>query len=511
MMEKTEKLHINIKTAWTLTVFVLFCFYMFWPVNFYLAESVKATYYMIVVPLLVGGVLYFRRLRDGLEYRFLVGFWLWFCLTRIINGNPTLKYDFQFVFDLALMLPFLAQGLSQTRDERRIFLDSLSAAVGGYHFAVGLIALSAFLRRTIIINPITEGSLGIIAEYDYARINIFDTHANVTGYWFLMALFLMIYEFFACRKKLWRIPILLSAAVDLIVIAITYSRSVRVSMALALALMTAVLLYTWLHKKSRLLCGVVVTVGMLAVAWAAFEGSALCADVMATLSYEISGTRPLAETVQQAELPEDDGLAEAGETAGSGRDPHAIVTTLSIRAGEMKASPMELSSKGLVHSDPRPKTGTLDELSSARLQIWRSAFQAIGVDPSILWKGQLVKDTMTVANTFSDPEATGGEPAHFHNSLIQVLMTTGIPGLLFAGGFLVLLVFHSLRLLFSSESSVSLETRMLALPVIASLPHFMLEAALFTTCDVRTLFFFLMCGMALGAERSIVKTEEKTE
>lgn len=500
MAHTFPRLITNRKTAWSWAVFILLCYYMVWPVNFYLAESVKVTYYVILVPLLVGGVMYFRRLQDGLEYRLLLGYWLWFSLSRIINNNPTLKYDFQFVFDLSLMLPFFALGLAQSREERRKYLDWLSAAVGGYHFIVGLIALLAFLRRANVINPITEGSLGIITEADYARINVFDTHPNVTGFWFLMALFLMIYEFFACRKKLWRIPILASAAVDLIVIAISYSRSVRVSMALAMALLAAMLLFKLLEKRSRVLCWTVIVVGMLAVVWAAYEGSGLCADVMATLSYEVSGTRPMAEAVQQT-----DGGA-AGATRAQYPFPAEAVTLSGPRTG-LSASPAELSSGGLVRSDPRVKSGSLEDVSSGRIYIWRGAFQAIGVDPSVLWKGKLVKDVMTIANTFIDPALTWGEPAHFHNSLLQVLMTTGVPGLAFAGAFLALLVYRSLRLLFCRDMRVTAAMRSLALPVVATLPHFMLEAGLFTTCDVRTLFFFLMCGMALGAEREIGKEE----
>lgn len=501
MAHTFPRLLTNRKTAWSWAVFLLLCYYMVWPVNFYLAESVKATYYVIIVPLLVGGVLYFRRLQDGLEYRLLLGYWLWFSLSRIINNNPTLKYDFPFIFDLALMLPFFALGLAQSREERRKYLDWLSAAVGGYHFVVGLIALSAFLRRTIIINPITEGSLGIIAESDYARINVFDTHPNVTGFWFLMALFLMIYEFFACRKKLWRIPILASAAVDLIVIAISYSRSVRVSMALALSLLAAMILFKLLEKRSRVLCWAVILVGMMAAAWAAYESSGLCADVMATLSYEVSGTRPTTEAVQQT-----DGGAAAGATRAEYPFP-AEAAALSGQRAVSSASPAELSSGGLVRSDPRAKSGSLEAVSSGRIYIWRGAFQAIGVDPSVLWKGKLVKDVMTIANTFIDPALTWGIPAHFHNSLLQVLMTAGIPGLAFAGAFLALLVYRSLRLLFCRDMRVTAAMRTLALPVVATLPHFMLEAGLFTTCDVRTLFFFLLCGMALGAGREIGKEE----
>ena len=63
----------------------------------------------------------------------------------------------------------------------------------------------------------------------------------------------MIYQFFHCEKKLWRIPILLSAALDLIIIAITYSRSARLCMAMTFGLLAAMLLHQVLQHKPRFL------------------------------------------------------------------------------------------------------------------------------------------------------------------------------------------------------------------------------------------------------------------
>ena len=100
------------KQLYMLAVFLVFCFYMLWPVNFYLAETIKSTYYMIFVPLLVGGVLYFRGLRDGMEFRLLAAYWLWFWITRVINENAALQEDFELFFDLGLMLPLFALGLT---------------------------------------------------------------------------------------------------------------------------------------------------------------------------------------------------------------------------------------------------------------------------------------------------------------------------------------------------------------------------------------------------------------
>ena len=57
--------------------------------------------------------------------------------------------------DFALILPFFSLGSALTRKERLLFLDCLSAVVGGYYLLIGSIGLTAFLLHTQVINPFT--------------------------------------------------------------------------------------------------------------------------------------------------------------------------------------------------------------------------------------------------------------------------------------------------------------------------------------------------------------------
>ncbi len=337
---------------------------------------------------------------------------------------------------------------------------------------IGIIALSAFLRRTQFVNPITGGYLGIDGATDFLRINILDTHANVTAYWYLMALFLMIYQFFHCKRKLWRITIVLSSLLDLLVIAVSYSRSVRLSMALAFAMLAGALTLRFFTRAARIPRVLIAAAAALFVLFVAYEGSALTASVAATLSNQIISPRTIVEPAAENESPKTQSTSE-------------------VSAQAAPSPPL------LAQRDPR-KTDTLDLLSSGRLHIWRSAFQVLAVKPSVLWKGQLSSEVMTIANTFTNPAETGGVPAHFHNSLLQVLMTTGLPGLLMALAFLFFVIRRAVFLLGRAVHSAPLDILCVALPVIASLPHFLLESCLFTSIDARTLFYFLMCGMLTG-------------
>ena len=462
---------------------------MLLPLNVYQIGTVQDTLLLFIVPVLVAAVFYFRRFRDGAEYKLLFAYWAWFWFSRALNGSPLLDYDFRVFFDLSLMMPFFAFGTALTRAERTRFLDWLSAVVGGFYFIFGLIALYAFLHRSMYEMPILGRDIGIIREAGYARINFFDNHPNTPGYWYYISLFLMIYQFFHCEKKLWRIPILLSAALDLIILAITYSRSARLCMAFTFGLLTAMLLLQILQNKPRSLRMVLTLAAAVLVMVASYEGSGLCADTMATLSYEITDMRPASQSSEQSTNPE-------GAVRGEGRIP---VHPMPLSSGKRETPGAVNMRSGLVQSDPRPKSGDLNDLSSNRIEIWRAALQAIAVKPSVLWRGQLCDDVMTITHTIMGPDVPDGPPINLHNSLLQILMTAGLPALLFAAAFLILMFYKGLRSLFCNR--YPLEDRILILPVVTVLPRIMLESSLFTSTNIRTLFFFLMCGMTLGLTR----------
>ena len=479
------KLHIERRGVWTVTVFLLICYYMLLPANLYHIETVQNTYYLCVVPVLVAAVFFFRRFCDGAEYKLLFAFWIWFWFSRALNGSPLLGQDFRVFFDLSLMMPFFAFGSAMTKAERVRFLDWLSAVIGGFYFSIGLIALVAFLHRSMYEIPALGGNIGIIREAGYARINFFDIHPNISAYWYLISLVLMIYQFFHCSKKLWRIPILLSAVLDLIVIAITYSRSVRLCMALLFGLLASILLLQVLYNKPSFLRMVLTLVVAAFVLVVSYEGSALCADAMATLSYEITDTRPASEAKAQSASP-----AEAVQA-----ENHRSVHPMPLSSGRREVPKAVSLSSGLVQSDPRPRSGDLNDLSSNRIEIWRACFQAIDEMPSVLWRGQLCDDVMAITLRIMGPNVPGGAPPHLHNTLLQILMTTGLPGLLLAASFLMLVLYKGFLFLFCSR--FPLDDRILVLSVLAALPHIMVESFLFTSTDLRTLFFFLMCGILI--------------
>ena len=449
--------------AYAATVLALFVMFMVWQVNVYLFNSIKSTYYMVIVPVLVAGTLYFKGFKNGPEYALLLVYFGWFFCSRILNGDAALVNDFDTLFDLSLMLPLFLLGIALDRDGRKRFLDWLSAIVGGYYFLLGIICIVAFITRREYVNPITGGLLGIKSVESFDRINILDINVCATSFWFLMPLTLMIYEFFACRKKLWRVPIVLSALVDFSVIAITYTRSVKLSVSFCIALLAVLLVLEYVKIKKRAVQALLLAAVFAAAAPLTYKSFDLVAN----------GLGHVSDAVLAAEAPESAAPVQTAEPAAA------------------EAAAEEEPAEAYV--DPRGWNGDLNSFSSGRMEIYGAAITTIQRNPSILLKGCLVKDSMTVL----DEVLTRSQP-HFHNFLIQVLILTGIPGLLAILALCLLLVVKAIRLFFSAAEPAEISAKVLVLPVAGSLLYSMFEANLFTATDIRPLFFYLMSGMLLG-------------
>ena len=72
----------------------------------------------------------------------------------------------------------------------------------------------------------TAAGLGNVSFY---RLTLLGVNPNTTALWFFFSACLMAYCFFACGRKLWRIPIVLCALVDYLAVAACGSRKVKIA------------------------------------------------------------------------------------------------------------------------------------------------------------------------------------------------------------------------------------------------------------------------------------------
>ena len=467
-------------------VFLLVLYYVVWPVNFYLAQSLRYGLFLLALPMLLALCFFGFGLGPGMEYRLLVLYWLWLLVSRVLCGDVALQEEIRVVYDLGTLLPCVLVGLVLTAEERRRFLAWFCGLAGSFYALVGLVGLVGFMQRKLYPNPITGAFLGGVWNTGGMRdrISILDTNVTIAGYWYMMALLMMVYAFFACRKKLWRLPILLAGLVDFCVLALTYCRSAMLGTAVALALLAVLLVSRVLRLSRRSSRALVLTLVFLASMPVFLKSFDLVDRTLGRASMARLEAHPEYQTSPQSARLE--GGAE-----------------MTLLAGRGPARPVSPAA-GDRHRDADGLTGKLEHFSSGRTAIWASIPYTLQRDPMRLLRGSLSKDVMRYSN-----EILWAPQYSYHNYLIQALMFLGLPGFLLLLGFSLLLVRRTVLLFFSPASRADLAVKCLCLPVTASLVYGMFESVIFTDAESRSLLCALFCGLLLGFSRDVCPPKEK--
>ena len=468
------------RTAYCCASVLLLLFFLFARVNTYLAQSLKQGIYLFAAPVYIAGVLYFRDLRDGAESRLVAAYLAWVIVTRVLNGDRVLNQEYLFLLDLSLLLPLLCLGSALDDAGRRRVLNWLSVLLGVFFFPLGCIGVYAYVTGQVLVNPITGGNL---TNFDFgagfARLALLDCNVNLVSFQFMMPLLLMVYQFFAVRQKLWRIPVVLSALNSFVVIALTYSRSVMVSVSVCVALAALLCVCENLRAKGKgkgltalfailtLLIGCVGCYLLFGLTEKAFEAIG-------------APTPPVpVETVAETPLP---------------ALPNTTTEKTPLSTAQ-EAAPAEEAQRSFTGG--RELASSLDQLSTNRTIIYRCALAVACSDPAMLLRGSAADGYMDRVNALL---ATYKIPPHVnvHNFLLQTLMLTGLPGLLLVLAFCALVFIRTLRFWFAEKSSASLGEKMLGLPFVACMLFGQLESGFFNFTDERTLYFYLLCGLLIG-------------
>ena len=467
---------VLLRTAYTVTVIGIFLYFLTWQLNFYLAESIKQGIYLFFPPVLFAGVLFFRKLKDGIEIKLVAAYLLWVVITRVINGDRVLSKEYLFVLDLSLMLPFMSLGLVLDRAGRRRVLNWLSVILGVYFFVLGVLCIYTFVTDRNLINPITGGYLTACYRQSKNAISALDTNPNTIAFWFMMPLLLLVYQFFACNNRMCRVPILLSALMYGIVIAFTECRSVKISVSLCAGILTVLLMKRRTVGWKRLFAACTLAVCFLLAVPACYA----CFGIV-----EYGGEQLV--LLQQKDDPAPTDSPEAEETAlVRKRAYHALLSKAELPEGGESSGPTE-----------RQRLPDLEHFSSGRSVIYKAALEAIKREPMILLRGSAAADVMKRVNTVM-VEWHYGEKAHLHNCFLQTIFLTGLPGLLVVLTLSVLLLVRFIRLCFLKKRNPCIAQMVLGFPVLACLVFGMFESGFFNYTDARTLFFYLMSGILLG-------------
>lgn len=448
-------------------VFAVFIYHLLRYVHPDIWGEIYSVYYMFLVPALIAVYFAYKRLEGPVELKLFIFYWIWIFVSRLLNGDLYLTHDGDMVLNMGLACVMMAVCLLLDGKERQRFLDGISIAAGGFYSLLSVCGLYAVLYQKELYNPLTGGSLCGFWHYDgLSRLQLLGKHANETAVWFFLGFFLLMYLFFRHKSLLWRIPIVAAAAMNYINLCMTFSRSNMVAFAVCFSLLLAMVI---LRRMSAAKMGrqLLATMGLLLILLPlSYKSFDITAGIIGRAATELA----VAEQQPAEQIDDANPQTAAGQ-------PEAGAGTVATPAPATQPA----------YTDKRGFSDT------GRFTIYRAMIPTMQQEPLRLVRGCLCMDVMKIAHQYlinKDP--------HFHNTFLQVLCITGIPGLLLILALCVLLAIRIIRLFFSAAT---LEIKVLTLVLIGLFLYNMLEVSLFVAADTRAFVAYILAGAVIAYDK----------
>ena len=472
----------------SVAIFIVFVYHLLRYVHPDIWGEIYSVYYMFLVPALIAVYFAYKRLEGPVELKLFVFYWLWIFVSRLLNGDFYLTHDGDMVLNMGLACVMMAVCLLLEGKERQRFLDGISIAAGGFYSLLSVCGLYAVLYQKELYNPLTGGSLCSFWHYGgLSRLQLLGKHANETAVWFFLGFFLLMYLFFRHKSLLWRIPIVVAAAMNYINLCMTFSRSNMVAFAVCFSLLLAMVI---LRRMSAAKMGrqILATMGLLLVLLPlSYKSFDITAGIIGSAATELAVVEQQpTEQIDDANPQTAAGQPEAG--AGTVATP-APATQPAVSQPEAGAGTVATPAPATqpAYTDKRGFSDT------GRFTIYRAIIPTMQQEPLRLVRGCLCMDVMKIAHQYlinKDP--------HFHNTFLQVLCITGLPGLLLILALCVLLAIRIIRLFFSAAP---LEIKALTLILIGLFLYNMLEVSLFVAADTRAFIAYIVAGAVIAYDK----------
>ncbi len=415
-----------------------------------------------------------------LEEKVLISFCIWLIISRILNRDWFLSQDGMAVFDIALSCMFLTVCMILPDDKRKTVLDAFAVVSILIYTFGAIIGIYTAITGNVIPNPLYESDMCSMSDN---RLYIFDNNANTSGCWMFVCIFFLVYLFFRYKNPAVRVLAVLTALTDYTALALTASRSSMLGCSICLAMLSAMLAFKFLKIKKT---------GYKVLTLIA----ALC--IAGPLSYMgFSGARHLT------------GIAAVNYTE-SNKAENVYAEESSCRpalSAEYLSSYVELSGNSDESSSSESDDIFKDNRGfndSGRIPIYKAGLLSLKDDPVRLFRGCLREKIMSTALPYLDREY-----AHMHNSYLQVLHFTGIPGFLLVIAFTVMLLIHAVKLFFSDSTKADMAVKSLVLFLPGFFIYNMLETSMFAYQDFRSISLFLIAGAVIAYSYDICPTGEK--
>ena len=448
--------------------------YLIWSGHERIFDLLRGYYAVLIVSLLI---LFALKLHRGLspELMCLMAYSGWMLITRIAVHDYTLFGELYFS---ALCFLIFAAGSFLRREQRWRLLEISGCVLGTILCVYAVFAVIAVYSGDSVIPGLTKYiSLHRAAVSD---ISFFGTIRTLSASWFGLGLmmFVLLYSYYRERGKRVRFLCIPASVLMLFVVAHQHCRSITVAVSLNAALLCLLCLMpkvrTW-KKPARLLTAALLFC-ILSVVF--YKGIGTCGDLLLRSAPVFAP-----ETSEQVTAsPSPAAPFPAAETSGD----HTHAET-----------------KPQSSSDARIFLRDLLTLTE-RTEIWGAGLKAIAEDPSIALFGQKEEGMMLAVNR----QASYTEvKQHMHNTHMQALMLTGVPGFLCQLAFSILLLSRMIGCCLSPEAETS--EKLMTLFLLAAMMYGFMEMLMNRGLAFPTLWYLLVAGIFVENRREEKKKQQE--
>ena len=498
-------------------VFALFCFSLLQLIAPLRCADLMEAYVRFLIGVLFGAFLFKAGLTREWCIRLYLAYLLWLLITRWLNRDFYLFHDQNLLRTELISFLMFTPGILLPPEGRRKLLNMLSLVYASFFVLVALLGLFVAVTNTYIHVPPENVWITVGSEGEIRHLNLLSSFRLTSVARLYMSWALLIYQFLRTRKKLLRALLLLGMLILHAAIALCFSRTVRICFSLSCSMLVVLLGYRYLPLRRAVLRVLALAAGfvlMLVLAYNSFElvfkgFSAALVDVAPRFeaAYDSWERKPDPEYFGVVHKPEL--LAEADASAGDASADDAAGQEQTAAAAADKYVAAAASVMENKFTEQRTLKGNYN--LTERTVIWESGFAAIREQPAILLRGQSGKVLMNYPNLYmmvlkySRPYAM----PNMHNIFFQVLLLTGLPGLLLVLAWALLQVSRMLRVFFSRKELVPLPIAFLTIPMTAFFVYTQMEYQLFPAWDSSGRAFLLIAGVFLGLYREYFPAKAK--
>ena len=388
--------------------------------------------------ILLGAVLTRIRFRGNLWYWVLVAGVLWLFTAAALHSEQVLtKTEKHLMKAVLVYLLCPAVGLLISGGNLKRFLKIFTACWTVAFTALCLAGLYCVFRGIRITDYSGKYELGLTSG---AALTLLSDHYNTTAVNLSASMMVALFGFAISDRRVSKILYLLSAGCMFVCLSLTGGRSGELSGCIGLGAAFVIALQPFLHRKIRIKW-LQVVISLALVLMLTVVGMLVMKGTQTVVN------RLLVRHNAGSLIP----VAMAEDAPADTPEPEIKVAETEIT---------EVQGRSFFQRD----------FLSGRDVVWREALNAFRNHPELWWTGTSISTAMTQIRALSNiPKVS-----HFHNIFLQILIETGIPGLLISLVFL----FFVLRGLFRLFSAMDrpLWERFLTLPVVTILLIEMVES-----------------------------------